>query len=262
MTFWILILAVVIGLAAGVVRGGDFPTILNTQIYHPEFLASSIICALVVSATDVDSDGVVAFAALVGAFAFALMNLHLVGMVIIAIGLALNLFVFILNFETPVRPNALVEAEIVTSEQLERGVSIKGHVELADDDSVFDTLGDTFPIRWAEKVVSIGDLILLVGLANVTGNLMLGNQRQRYTYDQFWDTDEPMDPGYEDSEIMDHFDMDPEAPESPTIHSESHDTEYESPTVYPQTTPAVQQPQQPQQPEQPEEPWSNPPWNP
>ena len=255
MTFWILILAVILGLIAGVIRRGDFPTILNTQIYHPEFLVSSAICAFFVSVTDIDSDGVIAFVALVGAFAFTIMNLHLVGMVILSIGLALNLFVFILNLETPVRPNALVEAQIVTAEELERGVTISGHVEAADEDSVLDFLGDTFPIRWGEQVVSIGDLIFLVGLANVTGNLMLGNQRRRYTYGQFFQGDESVETEYEyeDEEAANHIELDLETPESPTVYPESHDVYAESPTVYPESPPTAQQPQQP---------WSEPPWNP
>ena len=251
MTILILILAVIIGLIAGVIRRGDFLTILNTQIYHPEFLVSSAICAFFVSVTDIDSDGVIAFVALVGAFAFTIMNLHLVGMVILSIGLALNLFVFILNFETPVRPNALVESQIVTAEELERGVTISGHVEAADDDSVLDFLGDTFPIRWSEQVVSIGDLIFLVGLANVTGNLMLGNQRRRYTYSQFFQSDESIDT--EDEEAAHHIEVDLETPESPTVYPESHHVYSESPTVYPESVPTAQQPQQP---------WSEPPWNP
>ena len=258
MTIWILALAVIIGLVVGVIRRGDFPTILNTQIYHPEFLVSSAICAFFVSFTDIDSDGVIAFVALVGAFAFSIVNLHLVGMVVISIGLGLNLFVFILNFETPLRPNALVEAEIVTASELERGVTISGHVELADDDSVLDFLGDTFPIRWGEKVVSIGDLILLVGLANVTGNLMLGNQRRRYTYGQFFPDDEPTETGLEDEEFPSELELDLDAPESPTVYPESHDEYYESATVYPESAPTAPQPQEPQ----PQEPQPEPPWNP
>lgn len=297
MTIWILLLAVVVGLIAGVVRKGDFPTILDTQIYHPEFLVSSIICAFVVSATDVDSDGVIAFVALVGAFAFTLMNLHLVGMVVISIGLALNLFVFILNFETPVRPNALVEAEIITAQELEQGVSISGHVELADSDTVLDILGDTFPVRLGEKVVSIGDLIFLVGLANVTGNLMLGNQRRRYTYGQFWQTDESTETGLGDEETEIPLELDLETPEQASVYPEQasvyadtatgypesetgyaepetgyaepapvypepYDDYSESPTVYPQSPPTAPQPQQPEDPQDPEDPWSEPPWNP
>ena len=243
MTILILVLAVIIGLAAGVIRGGDFPTILNTQIYHPEFLVSSAICAVFVSLTDIDSDGVIAFVALAGAFAFTIMNLHLVGMVILSIGLALNLFVFILNFETPVRPNALVEAEMVTAEELERGVNISGHVEPADDDSVLDFLGDTFPIRWYEKVVSIGDLIFLVGLANVTGNLMLGNQRRRYTYSQFLQTDTPPETPLDDGNPPSPVELDLASPTSATVYPES-------PTVYPESAPTAQQP------------WSEPPYSP
>lgn len=263
MTIFILLLAVILGLVAGVIRGGDFQAILKTRVYHPEFLASSAVCAFFISYTNVDSDGVIAFVALVGAFAFAIMNLHLVGMVILAIGLALNMFVFILNFETPVRPNALVEAEIVSAEELrEQGVSISGHAEPADGDTVLGILGDTFPVRWHKQVLSIGDLIFLVGLANVTGNLMLGNQRRRYTYGEFFesaefattplgdrvdhgDYDLDLDSPFDDEEPSSFDDpdseLDSETQESATIYTES-------PTVYPESPPTAQQP------------WSEPPW--
>lgn len=264
MTILVLALAVVFGLLAGVIRGGNFVAMLKTRVYHPEFLASSVVCASVVSFTDVDSDGVIAFVALAGAFAFTLMNLHLVGMVILSIGLALNLFVFILNFETPVRPNALVEAGIVSAEDLrERGVNISGHAEPADGDTVLGILGDTFPIRWHEQVVSIGDLIFLVGLANVTGNLMLGNQRRRYTYGDFFepaelrtmppvdgvDHGDPSDQG-DQVDFDDPFaDTDDTSLDDPEVEpTESATIFAESPTVYPESPPTAQQP------------WTEPPW--
>lgn len=179
MIFPILALVVIIGVIAGLLRKGDLQSILKTRVYHPEFLVASILCALTVSITNIDTSGVIAFVALATAFVFTVMNLHLVGMIILSLGLALNLFVFILNFETPVRPNALVEAEIATAAEIAE-VELMGHLEIADGDTIFSSLGDTFPVRGLNVVVSIGDLIFLVGLANLTGNLMLGNQRHKY----------------------------------------------------------------------------------
>ncbi len=179
MIFPILALVVIIGVIVGIIRGGDIKSIRKARIYHPEFLVASILCALTVSITNIDTSGVIAFVALATALVFTVMNLHLVGMIILSAGLALNLFVFILNFETPVRPNALVEAEISTATELAE-VELTGHLEIADGDTIFTSLGDTFPVRGVKVVLSIGDLILLVGLANLTGNLMLGNQRYKY----------------------------------------------------------------------------------
>ena len=191
MTIPVLVLALIIGAIVGVIRGGNLRASLGTRIYHPEFLASAVLCALVVTLTNIDRHGVIAFVALATAFVFTVMNLHLVGMVILSIGLALNLFVFLLNFETPVRPHALVEAEIVTSEALEGGVRYtSGHTELADGDTLLGFLGDTFPVRWIEQVLSIGDLIFLVGLANVVGNVLLNNRRRSVPFTQLFTADE------------------------------------------------------------------------
>ncbi|MEQ8841167.1 MAG: DUF5317 family protein [Acidimicrobiales bacterium] len=173
-----ILLAVCAGLVVGLVRRGRLTAIARTRIRHPEFLAVAIGASLFVDLTEAGPSGAIAVLGLLGGLAFAIVNLHLVGMTVIVVGIAANLLPVALNGAMPVRPEALVEAEMVTVDELDR-VSLTGARELADDDTVLAGLGDTFPVRWTNQVVSIGDLIMMVGLADLVANLMLQRRRRR-----------------------------------------------------------------------------------
>jgi hypothetical protein len=67
---------------------------------------------------------------------------------------------------------------MVTAAELPR-VTLTGARELSDDSTLLSMLGDTFPVRWTNQVVSIGDLIMMVGLAALVANLMLQRRRPR-----------------------------------------------------------------------------------
>lgn len=178
MTFAPIVLAVVIGLVVGVLRRGRFISIARTRIRHPEFLVVAVVCSVVVDLADIGSPGPIALVGLIGGLAFTGVNVHLIGMAIVAIGLTANLVPVALNGAMPVRPEALVEAEMVTIDELDR-VSLTGARELADDSTTLAVLGDTIPVRLTGQVVSIGDLIMMVGLADLVTHLMLQRRRRR-----------------------------------------------------------------------------------
>ncbi len=178
MTFAPIVLAVVIGLLVGVARRGRLISIARTRLRHPEFLVVAVASSVVVDATDIGSPGAIALVGLIAGLAFASVNAHLTGMAVIAIGLTANLIPVALNGAMPVRPEALVEAEMVTLEELGR-VSLTGARELADDTTTLEVLGDTIPVRFTGQVVSIGDLIMMVGLADLVTHLMLQRRRRR-----------------------------------------------------------------------------------
>lgn len=173
-----ILLAVVVGVVVGFVRRGRLASIARTRVRHPEFLVVAIGCSLFVDVVDTDQAGAIALVGLVGGLFFAAVNIHLVGMTVIAIGITANLLPVALNGAMPVRPDALVEAEMVTVEELPR-VTLTGARELETDDTLVSFLGDTFPVRWTNQVVSIGDLIMIVGLADLIANLMLQRRRRR-----------------------------------------------------------------------------------
>jgi hypothetical protein len=167
-----------VGLAFGFFRRGRLASIARTRIRHPELLAVAIGASLFVDYTESGPSAAIAVLGLMGGLAFAVVNLHLAGMTVIAVGIALNLIPIALNGAMPVRPEALVEAEMVTRDELPR-VSLNGARELSDDSTRLAFLGDTFPVRWTNQVVSIGDLVMMVGLADVVANMMIRRRRRR-----------------------------------------------------------------------------------
>ena len=109
---------------------------------------------------------ILATAAILG---FAIVNLRTGGMVLVVAGLGLNLFVTLINWATPVSGSALVSAGILTSKQLPE-VTLTGGRELADG-ALFGFLGDVIPLPWGH-VISIGDLLILVGITLVTASVL------------------------------------------------------------------------------------------
>lgn len=171
-------LSLIAGVVIGIARRGRLAAVARTRVRHLELLVVALAASLIVDLFDVGGAGAIALVGLVGGLAFAIVNVHLVGMAVVGIGVSSNLLVVALNGGMPVRPEALVEAEMVTVDELDR-VSLTGARVLADDDTVLGGLGDTFPVRWTGQVVSIGDLIMLVGVTDVVANLFLQRRRRR-----------------------------------------------------------------------------------
>jgi hypothetical protein len=109
--------------------------------------------------------------------AFALANMHLVGMGVLTVGLASNVFVIAINGGMPVRTRALVAAEVIEERDVQ-GLELNGprHVERSSDHLV--ELGDIIPVPIAHEVVSFGDLILLVALSDIAAHLVRRRRRQ------------------------------------------------------------------------------------
>jgi hypothetical protein len=178
MAFAPIAVAMVIGLLVGIVRRGKLGALARTRVRHPEVLVVALALGGVVEVTDLEWAGALTLLGLLAGLGFAMCNLHLVGMPIIAIGVVANLVPVAANGAMPVRPDALVEAEMVDAADLDR-VEVSGGRELADDQTILGFLGDTIPVRWTGQVLSVGDLIMLVGLADVVTNLMLQRPSRR-----------------------------------------------------------------------------------
>ena len=173
-----IIVAVVIGIIVGLARGGRVTALARTRLRALPALAVALVANTVVDTVDVSAPGVWAVVGLLAGLVFAVRNLHLVGMVVVAIGLVVNLAPVALNGAMPVRGQALVDAGMVEQHQLEL-VVLDGARELADDETVLEPLGDIIPIAITGQVMSFGDLIMLVGLADVIANLLLQRPRRR-----------------------------------------------------------------------------------
>ena len=163
--------AILIGLVAGALRRGRLVSLTRTRLRRPVLLGVAVVCALGADIVDLPSPAVFAFVGLLAGIAFAGSNLRIPGMVVIGIGVAVNLFPIALNGATPVRADALVDADIVAEADLDR-VVLRGARELADSETILEILGDVIPVPQLDQVMSFGDLIVLIGLADVIANLM------------------------------------------------------------------------------------------
>lgn len=177
MAFAPIAVAVIIGLVVGTLRRGKLTALARTRVRHPELLVIALVAGGITEVADPGGAGAITLGALFSGLGFALFNLHMVGMPIVAIGVVANLVPLAANGAMPVRPEALVEAEMVAAADLDR-VEVTGARELVDDHTLVAFLGDTLPVRWTGQVLSIGDLIMLVGLADVVTNLMLRRPRR------------------------------------------------------------------------------------
>jgi hypothetical protein len=164
------LLAIGIGVGLGLHWGGRLDNLLAWRPPMWQALGAGVSLLIVLDLVPFGG----AFAALLRIVAmgavlfFAVVNLRIGGMVLIAAGTAMDLLVTILNWGMPVSGSALVSAGIVDEADVE-SVVLHGGRELSDG-AVLGFLGDTIPLPWGQ-VVSIGDLLVLVGITLVTASV-------------------------------------------------------------------------------------------
>lgn len=172
MAILLTVLAVIAGFVLGVTQGGQ---VRNALMWRPVGwpLAVGALLLLAIMRLGGWSGW---FAVLVDVLisialvAFAVLNIRIGGMVLIVAGLALNLLPTVLNWGMPVRPGALVSADIVTEAQLPT-VEVTGPRRI-DGDATLGFLGETIPVSFTHQVISFGDLVLHVGYALVIASVL------------------------------------------------------------------------------------------
>lgn len=154
----VALLAAVVGVVAGYATGGRLRHLSGHRMeMWPLLVAGVVLQALA-------PNGVVLVAALLCLLAWCLANLQLVGMAVVAVGLALNALVIVVNGAMPVRPAALARADVE--------VDLGGTRRLEAPGDRLTFLGDVLPARPLRMVLSFGDLIVAVGTADVVVHLM------------------------------------------------------------------------------------------
>lgn len=176
MAFAPLILAIVIGTIVGVSQGGHVAALSGVRFASIPLVVIAVIGSVAIEHLDLPAPGWIALGYLVMALVFTFRNIRLAGMAVVSVGIIANLVPIVLNGATPVRPEALIEAGMVDAADIER-VTLSGPYELSDADTSLALLGDMIPLPFANQVVSFGDLIILVGIADVLANL-LARRRQ------------------------------------------------------------------------------------
>lgn len=174
------LLAVVIGLCAGVACGGRPRFLAGRRLRAWPLLAGGVVLQLAAARID-GGGGTIVLAASFGCLlAFAVANMAIVGMWLVATGIGLNVVVIGLNGGMPVRPTALVAAGLAApGGEADVRLGTKHHLERPSDRLV--GLGDIVPVRPLREVLSFGDLVAAVGAADVAAHLLApaGGRRVR-----------------------------------------------------------------------------------
>jgi hypothetical protein len=170
------IVALAVGLATAIAAGGRPSNATLRPLRAVGVLAAAVLLQVVPAVFDLE--GGPGLACVLGSYAllvaFALVNVRLVGMPVVLVGLLCNVVVIGANAGMPVRTEALrqVDPGLTAAElaDLDSDLGAKRHIETGDD--VLTFLGDVVPVRPLGQVLSFGDLILAVGLADVTFRLL------------------------------------------------------------------------------------------
>ena len=163
---WLPVAMLVGGLAVGLVAGGRWRAVGSTRLRMWPIGALGLACSILPWLGDQSST-----TALVGIgwgllIAFAVMNLHVTGMAIVAIGLGCNLVALVANQAMPVRESAAIDAGLAESDTVATTELGPGR-RVAEPDDRLEVLTAIIPIPAFGMVVTFGDLIALVGLADV-----------------------------------------------------------------------------------------------
>jgi hypothetical protein len=165
-------LALVVGAVAGVARGGRPGNIGRHRLRAWWLVVIGFGLQVATDRLALGSFGTVA--ALAGAaalLAFAALNPQVVGIGVVAVGVAANALVIGLNNGMPVRPRAVVAAHIATAaEEPALSYGYRHHRQSAADRLV--ALADIIPVPPVHEVVSFGDLILAAGVAAAVAHLL------------------------------------------------------------------------------------------
>lgn len=176
------VVAVVVGGAIGLLLGGRPRHLATWRLRSWALLIPGLGLQLAADRWPLGGLGtIVAVAGYACLLAFAARNALLVGMSVVAVGLAANMAVVALNDGMPVHGPAIVAAGIATRSQLpDVTFGQRHHLEGAVDHVSF--LDDRIPIGGLHEVVSIGDLILVAGAADVAANAVRRPRRRRATW--------------------------------------------------------------------------------
>ncbi len=160
-------LALVVGLLVALARGGGVSQVRRAEVRAAPVVVGAIVLAILVAlGPDLPGPPWWLGSSLVAGGAACLMNRHLTGLTIVALGCGLNLIPLTLNGHIAVDPAAAAAAGIVSdvgNTAIEPGFARS----LQDADTILPVLGAVIPVPGVHVVVSFGDLIVTAGLANL-----------------------------------------------------------------------------------------------
>jgi hypothetical protein len=164
------ILSLLTGAAIGRIRGGRLAGIIDARIKAKGLLVAGIGATLILNVLEPSIPMFWLTIAMLSFLGFAAANLTLTGMIVLSIGMVLNLLPVLANGAVPVSELALQSVGVVD----DAGTAIVDGPRASTATATrLAFLGDVIPVPIVNRVVSIGDLIVLVALADLVMNLLL-----------------------------------------------------------------------------------------
>jgi hypothetical protein len=169
----ILPLAVAVGLLAGWVMGGSWRALSELRFQHPSLVLGAIAAQAALEVPGIrDWPSGLRFAIVVVTYlvvgwwvfenARASSGGERSGLGLVGVGWTLNLLAIIPNGGMPVSESALESAGIAPSTSVTVG-HLSKHVPV-NHGTVLRALGDVIPLSWLRSVISIGDIVMAVGI--------------------------------------------------------------------------------------------------
>lgn len=164
------------GSLIGRVRGGRWQGVTSTRLHAKGALIFGITTTLVLSLIGPAFPIAWLLIGYASFLVFGLKNLQITGMIVLLIGLMMNVAPALANGAVPVSERALVSVGAADA----NGVpDIDGVRESSTTATSFSTFGDVVPVPLFNTVVSLGDLVILVALADIAANLTLRARRRQ-----------------------------------------------------------------------------------
>ena len=170
-------IAVVFGLVIGIVTGGRLVHLGEHRFRLWPLLVAGVVLQLPVLDRLGFGGLLLSYAFLLG---FAVANLRYVGMALVMIGITLNVVTIALNRGMPVRRDAIVQAGMYPRSAVDDlHLDRKHHLERPGDRVMF--LSDIVPLPVPElrSVLSMGDLVMSIGVADILVHLLRPARRRR-----------------------------------------------------------------------------------
>ena len=166
----VTLFAIAIGSLIGRIRGGRWSGATSAELRSTPLLVIAITTVLVQAVLNPVFPVLWSLVSALTLIAFGLRNRHLTGMSLLLIGTVLNVLPLLANWATPVSDLALISVGDLNPFG---DPDIDGARESSTQATRLTFLGDAIPVPFFGSVVSIGDLIALVGIADIFTNLFL-----------------------------------------------------------------------------------------
>ena len=197
-----MIAAVAAGIALGYAFGGRLSRIGEADLRWLPLLYASAALQFLGAPLGGTPGLALVLLSFAGLVVFAAANFHHAGMGVVLVGVLMNFLVIAVNGGMPVRADAIVQAGIADRDELDDlDFSAKRHLE-RDDDALM-VLADIVPVPAGPlaQVVSFGDLVMSVGVADLIVHWM--RRPKRIATDADPDAEAPSQPAPEASASTD-----------------------------------------------------------